>query len=198
MPGPEQSTGADDPGAAPRGLSEAAETSATLAAGPVTVRVGDVTITVQQPTAPPSLSGPAPEEASERGLFGGGREDDETEPNAFHQVRKSLAAALETLGAKIEEFAKDVASLEVRTYVSEQIEDVRYDEALGLQNVKQRALTHIDFDGDTQVVVPVDAGQIDEALWKIHLQTVEQAQAHRQAMLKTVGDLVAGFVPTIK
>ncbi len=136
-----------------------------------------------------------------RGLgdfFGGGRQDGAAETGPFQQVLDKLRNALETLGTKIVDFADDVSTLEVRTYVSERIEEVRPDGANGFEFAQQRALTYIDFDGDTQVVVPVDAGQIDQALWQIHLQTVEQAQAHRQAMLKTVGELVAGFIPALK
>lgn len=164
-------------------------------AGPVTIQVGaqgHITISVT-PTGAPDVTLDA---ATPKGLFG--RPDEPAEPGPFQQVRDTLRSALETLGARIVQFADDVATLEVRTYVSERIEEVRPDGAQGFEFAQQRALTYINFDGDTQVVVPVDAGQIDAALWQIHLQTVAQAQAHRQAMLKTVGDLVAGFIPTLK
>jgi hypothetical protein len=45
------------------------------------------------------------------------------------------------------------------------------------------------------VVVPTYAGEIDQALWAIHLQTVAQAQAHRAEMVKTLGELVASLIP---
>lgn len=201
MPSATRSANADDPDAEPDQPADVGETSSTLpTGGPVTVRVGPqghVTVTVQA-AAPLAFPEVAPGDVSERGLFGGGREEAGADSNPFQEVLDKLRSALETLGSKIVEFADDVSTLEVRTYVSERIEEVRPDGANGFEFAQQRALTYIDFDGDTQVVVPVDAGQIDEALWKIHLQTVEQAQAHRQAMLRTVGDLVAGFIPTLK
>lgn len=169
------------------------------AGGPITVQVGPqghVTITVQ-PSAALLAPGLAFADVTEKGLFGGGREEG-GQPGAFQQVLDKLKSALDTLGGKIVEFTNEVTTLEVRTYVSDRIEDVRPDGANGFQHAQQRALTLVELDGDTQVVVPVDAGQIDDALWKIHLQTVEQAQAHRQAMLKTIGELVAGFIPTLK
>lgn len=171
--------------------------------GPVTVQVGPqghVTITVQ-PSAALASPDLAMEGVTERGLgdfFRGDRQEGPAEPGPFQQVLDKLRSALDTLGSKIVDFTNDVSTLEVRTYVSERIEEVRPDGANGFQFAQQRALTYIDFDGDTQVVVPVDAGQIDQVLWQIHLQTVAQAQAHRQAMLKTVGELVAGFIPTLK
>ncbi len=183
--------------------SEGPPLPAGLPGGPVTVQVGPqghVTITVQ-PSAALSTPDVALESATPKGfadLFGGGRQEVEPQPGAFQQVLDQLKTALNTLGEKIVRFTEDVTSLEVRTYVSERIEDVRFDGANGFTFAQQRAMTYIAFDGDTQVVVPVDAGQIDEALWKIHLQTVELAQAHREAMLKTVGELVSGFIPTLK
>jgi hypothetical protein len=170
------------------------------AGGPITVQIGPqghITITVQPSTALVA-PGVALADVTEKGLFGGGREEGGGQPGPFQQVLDKLKSALDTLGGKIVEFTSELTTLEVRTYVSDRIEDVRPDGANGFQNAHQRALTYVQFDGDTQVVVPVDAGQIDEALWKIHLQTVEQAQAHRQAMLRTVGELVAGFIPTLK
>ena len=173
---------------------------ASTSVGPVTVQVspqGHVTITVIPAEAMPDhlvgLETYTPEAFS---LFG--PKTDEPAVSPFKQVADKLKSALETLGDKIVDFANDVTTLEVRTFVSDRIEDVRPDAAGGFTHAVPRAMTTIELDGDTQVVVPVDAGQIDEALWQIHRQTVEQAQAHREAMLRTIGELVAGFIPAIK
>ncbi len=179
-------------------------------AGPVTVHVspgGQVTISVQpSPPLPVDLVPPdmGLDSVTAKGfalppfLRGGDQGEEAAQPGAFEQVRNSLKNALEAMGKKFVEFADEVTTLEVRTFVSDRIEDVRPDGAKGFENAQQRAMTRIEFDGDTQMVVPVDAGQLDEALWKIHLQTVEAAQAHRAAMLKTIGELVQGFIPTLK
>ncbi len=198
MPGATQSAKPEEPAPETDSSPDLAEPIPPLpATGPVTVQVspqGHITITVQ-----PSTALVAPElalaDVTAKGLFGP-REDGQ--PGPFQAALDSLKSALVTLGNKIGEFAGEVATLEVRTYVSDRIEDVRPDGAKGFQYAQQRAFTYVAFDGDTQVVVPVDAGQIDDALWKIHLETVAQAQAHRQAMLKTVGELVTGFIPTLK
>lgn len=188
------------PEADPSTGSEKTTLPESTSAGPVTVQVspqGHVTITVNPSPAMSnleSLESFTPEAFS---IYGGPRTE-EPEVSPFKQVADKLKSALETLGDKIVDFTNDVTTLEVRTFVSERIEDVRPDAAAGFTHAHPRAMTYIDFDGDTQVVVPVDAGQIDEALWQIHLQTVEQAQLHRQAMLKTIGELMAGLIPTIK
>ncbi len=172
----------------------------STSAGPVTVQVtpqGHVTITVVPSQAMPDLGGLETFTPESFSLFGGPRTD-ETAVSPFKQVADKLKSALETLGDKIVDFANDVTTLEVRTFVSDRIEDVRPDAAAGFTHAVPRAMTTIELDGDTQVVVPVDAGQIDQALWQIHRQTVEQAQAHREAMLRTIGELVTGFIPAIK
>ena len=188
------------PEADPSNGSEQPTPPAGAPVGPVTVQVspqGHVTITVNPPFTMPDLVNLQSTNQEAFSLFGGGG-DEQGAASPFKPVLDKLRSAIETLGDKIVEFTTGVATLEVRTYVSERIEDVRPDGAIGFTHAQQRAMTYVKFDGDTQVVVPIDAGQIDEALWQIHLQTVEQAQAHRQAMLKTVGELVAGFIPAIK
>ena len=169
-------------------------------AGPVTVQVspqGHITITVNPAPAMSNLGSLETFTPEAFSIFGSPNTEEPT-TSPFKQVADKLKAALETLGDKIVDFANDVTTLEVRTFVSERIEEVRPDAATGFTYAVPRAMTYIDFDGDTKVVVPVDAGQIDEALWQIHLQTVEQAQAHRQAMLRTIGELMTGFIPAIK
>ena len=180
--------------------SEQLAPPASAPAGPVTVQIGPqghVTITVNPPLTMPDLVGLESATSEAFSLFGGGH-DEEPAASPFKPVLDKLRSALETLGEKIVKFTDDITTLEVRTFVSDRIEEVRRDGAVGFTHAQQRAMTYVNFDGDTQVVVPVDAGQIDEALWQIHLQTVEQAQAHRQAMLKTIGELMAGFIPAIK
>ncbi len=173
---------------------------ASTSAGPVTVQVspqGHVTITVIPTQAMSNLTALETFTPEAFSIFGGTSTEEPT-VSPFKQVTDKLKSALETLGDKLIDFANDVTTLEVRTFVSERIEDVRPDAVMGFTHAQPRAMTYIKLDGDTLVVVPVDAGQIDEALWQIHSQTVEQAQAHRQAMLRTVGELIAGFIPTIK
>jgi hypothetical protein len=61
-------------------------------------------------------------------------------------------------------------------------------------------LTHISADGDTQVCVPMDAGELDETLWAIHTDMVNQAMANRTAMMKAVADSLIGLLgpPTVR
>jgi hypothetical protein len=175
-----------------------------LAAGPVTIQVspqGHVTLSVNPPPdAPFPAAGMVTLEAATAKGFGEWWRGDplpeeERQPNPVDEALDKLRAALKTLGEKVEEFATDVTTLEVRTYVSDRLD--RLDDEF-FTTAEPRALTRVDLDGDTDVVVPLDEGRLDETLWRIHADTVAQAQAHREAMLRTVLDLVRAVVPTIK
>ena len=180
---------------------------APLAAGPVTIQVspqGQVTISVV-PTPPALARNSGLEAVTARG-FGEwlrGEESPPVDPSVkagpgpVEEALNKLRAALKTLGEKIEQFADDVSTLEVRTYVSDRLDQIDSDPQF-FTTAEPRALTHIDLDGDTRVVVPMNAGELDEALWRVHVETVAQAQAHREAMFRTVMDLVRGLAPTLK
>lgn len=175
---------------------------------PVTIQVspqGIVTISVTPPAPPDPVALDAGFEAlTPRGIadfFRGDRQPEEGEPaeeaapSVVEQALDKLRGALKTLGEKVADFAEDVTTLEVRTFVSDRLD--RLDDNF-FTTAEPRALTRVDLDGDTDVVVPLNEGQLDEALWRIHADTVAQAQAHREAMLRTVLDLVRGIVPTVK
>jgi hypothetical protein len=103
----------------------------------------------------------------------------------------------ENLGKALAKAVDDAATLQVSTYV---IGDMS---AIGTGNdipagAKLRAFTMIKIDGDTQVVVPEDAGEIDQALWSIHLDMVRQAQANRTEMMKAAASAATGLLQAFK
>ncbi|MBM3786948.1 MAG: hypothetical protein FJW30_21535 [Acidobacteria bacterium] len=50
-----------------------------------------------------------------------------------------------------------------------------------------RASTRVDASGKTDVLLPTTAGQLDAALWKAHLEAVEQASSHQARMANARG-----------
>jgi hypothetical protein len=90
--------------------------------------------------------------------------------------------------------------LEVSTYASDNLTGVTYNFASRKfeGTAKLRALTRINLDGDTLVCVPEKEGEIDEALWKIHLDTVGQAQAHRAELLKAMVSAATSLLSALK
>jgi len=123
---------------------------------------------------------------------------------ALGQERTGLAESLKKftreLATALGKAAADVSSLEVATYTSDDLETVKYDyETKRLSGqVRLRALTRIAFDGDTQVCVPEGGGAIDEALWRIHLEMVKEAQANRTQFLSAMAELATRLIDILK
>ena len=106
----------------------------------------------------------------------------------------SLKDAAQTIGAWLAESFQTVTSVQVSTYVSDNIDDVTY-EGGSFKGAKLRAMTIASLDGNTKVCVPEQQGQVDDALWKIHSDIFDKALANRVEMLKTAAAAIASLVP---
>ena len=91
----------------------------------------------------------------------------------------------------------EASSLEVKTYVSEEMSQVSYERG-EFSGAKLRALTRIEIDGDTLLCVPEQDGEVDTGLWEVHKDMVQQAQASRAELLKTVVSVATNLVDLIK
>jgi hypothetical protein len=175
-----------------------------LAAAPVTgtdVQLGPEAVTVTSPqAATPQAATPhvASQPKQELDEIDFGLRDE------MRQARERLTSALQTLterlGDVLERAVEHLSVLEVATYVSDDLATAIYDKATKQfgGGAKLRALSRMDIAGDTQVLVPERLGEIDEALWTVHLGMVEQARAARAELLKTVGSAVAGMLDAAK
>src|SRR5262249_44960152 len=126
-------------------------------------------------------------------LFGGG--------SKLAEVQASLSGALQqlagTLGKALEHAATDAANLAVKTYVSDQMDTLAYvdtSDGGAFAGARLRARTRIGIAGDTLVCVPEKDGQVDQAIWSIHLEMVQRAQAHRAELLKTAVSAATGLL----
>jgi hypothetical protein len=121
--------------------------------------------------------------------------------DTFRKAGSSLSDGLQTMVSKLSDFLgkalDDAASLEVSTYVSDDIESGKYEDG-EFTNTKLRALTRVKIDGDTMVVVPESDGDVDADLWKIHLEMLQQAQASRAELVKTAVSAVSGLSNLLK
>ena len=109
------------------------------------------------------------------------------------------------LADKINAFVQDVATLEVRTYTTpaDQVQTLvntdSIDKLLAQGKVALRAGSSVTFDGDTNQLAPTDAnGTIDQGLWAVHQQAVQQATAHRAQMLQALGDAAASALKALR
>ncbi|MEI6046531.1 MAG: C25 family cysteine peptidase [Chloroflexota bacterium] len=129
-----------------------------------------------------------------------GRGDNANLKEVKEKLIDSLKEFTDKLGTSLKNALTDFSGLEVTTYVSENLDEVTY-HSVSRQfkgPVTRRALTHIKLDGDTLVCVPEKEGEIDEALWAIHRDSVQQAQAHRAELIKTAASVASGLVNLLK
>ena len=113
------------------------------------------------------------------------------------QIKKVLGAlsdALQSVTTRLAELAADVSGLEVGTYVARDVNAVEFKGGRFSAGATQRALTHVSLDGDTQVCVPLDAAKLDETLWAIHNDMVQQAMANRTAMITAIADALTSLL----
>ena len=114
------------------------------------------------------------------------------------------------LADKLNDFMKHVSTLEVRTYttngddaqtsVNLRTLDLRaLDDSTAQGQVSLRARTNMTFDGDVVQLAPKETnGEIDQQLWQLHQQAVEQSTAYRARMLQALGEAAAATLRALR
>lgn len=97
----------------------------------------------------------------------------------------SLHGLARKLGETISGALADMSNLEVRTYVTADMDQFFVDEGT-MRGAELRAYTRISLDGDTLVCVPERDGEVDRAVLDIHTTMVRQAQDARMELLRTL------------
>jgi hypothetical protein len=173
-------------------------TTAEPASAPTTASVPVISAQVAQPTAsqPPTLqpaagTPPVPAlvdtMAVNYGLM-------DSLSDARTRLTNSLQTFADNLGKAMARAVDDATTLEVSTYVSPDISAVKEDPS----RAELRAFTRIKIDGDTEVIIPEKAGEIDRELWQMHLSMVEQATANRNEMIKAAASAATGLLQALK
>ncbi len=111
--------------------------------------------------------------------------------DSMKSAQKNLRDALEQFSNKLSDTLKqaavDLSSLEVSTYVSDDMADVAYQNGELAGNAQRRIYTHISLDGDANNCIRETAEEgTDQALLTLHDKMVERALAQRAEMIKIV------------
>ena len=114
---------------------------------------------------------------------------------ARDRLTQSVSQFADKLGKTLEKAVDDAATLEVYTYVSDDMSQVSRDFASSAQ---LRAFTRIRVDGDTEVCIPERSREIDQQLWAIHLDMVQQAQTNRAEMIKAAASAATRLLEALK
>ncbi len=111
----------------------------------------------------------------------------------INNIGSSIQEFANKLGAFLSASIEDAATLKVCTYTSDNLSQVKM---VGgeLTGANLRALTYLKIDGDTLICVPEQDGEVDMALWSIHVEMVKQAQESRAQLIKTAVTAASSLV----
>jgi len=143
----------------------------------VTIQPATVTMTTARTRESPPPEPPVTEEAVDFAIW-----DRLAAKETKEKIVSSFQKFVQKLGQVLEAAIDDATTLEVSTYVSDDMTKVTGDIK---STAKLRAITRINIDGDTVVCVPEKEGEIDKDLWAIHIDMVQQAQTNRAALIET-------------
>jgi hypothetical protein len=122
----------------------------------------------------------------------------------LRRAQESLSVALQEftnkLGERLKAGVDDATSLEVSTYVSDDMEGVTYERTTGrfTGTAKLRALTRINMGGDTLTCVSEQREDLTESIQAVHRDMVRQAEAHRTELFKAMLSAVSGLVDALQ
>ena len=122
------------------------------------------------------------------------KKKDNPEAPATAENGSSLKKFTDKLSDYLSKALDDATSLEIFTYVADDLKDVTYESGKFGGGAQLRAMTRVSIDGDTLVCVPEKDGEVDAAVWNIHLEMVKQAQASRAELIKTLVDAASGIL----
>jgi len=108
-------------------------------------------------------------------------------------VTEATQKFIQKLGDYLSAALDDASSLEVRTYVSDDIGTVTYEKGAFGGSARLRAMTRVNIDGDSLVCVPQSEGELDTSVWAVHLDMLRQAQESRAELLKTIVSAASGL-----
>jgi hypothetical protein len=108
---------------------------------------------------------------------------------------EQLREFINKVGTYLSEALDDASSLEISTYVAEDLTGAKFDnKTKSMTNAELRAFTRINIDGDTVVCLPKKDGEVDREVWDIHMEMVKQAQESRTEFMKTVVSAATSLV----
>lgn len=131
------------------------------------------------------------------GLFGKKPEETQLAAPGAPGASDNLRSFMQKLGDYLSKALDDATSLEIATYVADDLNTITYD-AGKFSGAQLRAVTRISLDGDTLVCVPEIDGEVDTGVWNIHAEMVRTAQANRAELMKTIVSAATSLAGILK
>ncbi|MDZ4764755.1 MAG: hypothetical protein SGI73_09400 [Chloroflexota bacterium] len=119
--------------------------------------------------------------------------------DSVKEVRDKLTEAIESfakqMGDTLKQVVEDATELTVETYVVPTGTPITPDIE---KTLTPRASTVMGMDGDTKLIVPERAGELDTRLWNIHVEMVQQAQTYRVEMIRALISASAELIKALR
>jgi hypothetical protein len=123
--------------------------------------------------------------------------EDSTSPPVGGGINESIKNFISKLGNYLSNVLDNATGLEISTYVSEDIGNVKFADGK-YDGARLRAVTRVNIHGDTVVVFPEKDGEVDHGVSNIHLEMVKLAQENRSELIKTILEVASNFVDVAK
>jgi hypothetical protein len=115
-------------------------------------------------------------------------------PDSVDSLARSMAGLAARFSALLEAAGDPALSMEVTTYTTRQFEP--RGPGSGPDPV-QRALTRINLEGDTALILPDSPGALDKEIWHKHLDMVGKAQSSRAETLQAIVSAAASLTEAL-
>jgi hypothetical protein len=161
-----------------------------VAAAPIVVTS---TAPAAAPAPPPEPAPVAPHAAAEvqYGLLDPLRD-------AQGKLSATLQDVMQRVGESLLKAVDNLTTTEVLTYVSDNLTEVKYEDGR-FTGARLCAMTRLNISGNTLACVPKSAdGKVDDALWKIHCDSVDKALANRTETIKLAASAASNLLGTLK
>jgi hypothetical protein len=157
--------------------------------------VADAPIHVTSPKSPPPPLSQTPQppaaEEVQFGLF-------DPLKDAQSKLAATLQGVVQRVGESLQKAVENLTNTEVLTYVSDDLPNVQYENGR-FTGARLSAVTRLNINGNTLACVPTSAeGKVDDALWKIHCDSVDKAIANRTEMIKLAASAATSLLGALK
>ncbi len=118
--------------------------------------------------------------------------------DAQSKLSSTLQDVMQRIGESLQKAVENLTTTEVLTYVSDDLPNVQYQNGR-FTGAKLCALTRLNINGNTLACVPTSTdGKVNDALWKIHCDSVDKALANRTEMIKLASSAAANLLGALK
>jgi hypothetical protein len=157
--------------------------------------VAEAPIHVTSPKSPPPPLSQTPQppaaEEVQFGLF-------DPLKDAQSKLAATLQGVVQRVGESLQKAVENLTNTEVLTYVSDDLPNVQYENGR-FTGARLSAVTRLNINGNTLACVPTSAeGKVDDALWKIHCDSVDKAIANRTEMIKLAASAATSLLGALK